>query len=124
MRNMLLCASAIALVTACSPANEDTENTAAMVDADGIVDYQFDESYREHLRTLSSDEFEGRAPGTRGEELTIEYVANHFRELGVQSFTNENYTQPLPLVRIDQTRITDMAVQTESSEFTLQNRTD
>lgn len=124
MRNMLLCASAIALVTACSPASEDSDNTATRVDADGIVDYQFGDSYREHLATLSSDEFEGRAPGTRGEELTIDYVASHFRELGVQSFTNEDYTQPLPLVRIAPTRITDMTVRTESGEFTLENRTD
>ena len=27
-----------------------------------------------HIEVLASDEFEGRAPGTRGEELTIQYI--------------------------------------------------
>jgi hypothetical protein len=29
-----------------------------------------------HIKILSSDTFEGRAPGTRGETLTVEYLDN------------------------------------------------
>ena len=32
------------------------------------------QSLMEHIRVLSSDAFEGRAPGTNGERLTIEYL--------------------------------------------------
>src|ERR1700694_1623257 len=31
-----------------------------------------------HTRTLSSDEFEGRAPGTEGERRTVEYLVGEF----------------------------------------------
>jgi len=38
----------------------------------------------EHVRVLASDEFEGRAPGTRGERLTIEYLTRAFAAAGLQ----------------------------------------
>src|SRR5215470_14165033 len=37
-----------------------------------------------HIRVLSSDEFEGRAPGTHGEELTIAYIERAFAAAGLQ----------------------------------------
>src|SRR5262245_33037605 len=37
-----------------------------------------------HIRVLSSDEFEGRAPGTHGEELTIDYIQRAFAAAGLQ----------------------------------------
>jgi len=33
--------------------------------------------YLRHVQTLSSDDFEGRAPGTRGEKQTVEYLKRH-----------------------------------------------
>jgi len=38
----------------------------------------------EHVRTLSSDEFEGRGSGTTGEQRATDYVAERFRELGLE----------------------------------------
>jgi hypothetical protein len=38
---------------------------------------------KRHIATLASTPFEGRAPGTRGEELTVEYLVNEFRRAGV-----------------------------------------
>ena len=35
-----------------------------------------------HIKTLASDEFEGRAPGTPGEEKTVQYVEAEFKKLG------------------------------------------
>ena len=37
-----------------------------------------------HLRTLASDEFEGRAPATAGEDRTIAYLIEQFRKAGLQ----------------------------------------
>lgn len=125
MRHMIMCASALVLATACSPAPEvDEPLYPAQVDADGLVDSHFSDTYREHLRTLASDEFEGRAPGTKGEELTIDYIASLFRELGVQSFTNEDYTQPVPLVRIAPSRVTNMALQHNGEQSELSYRSE
>jgi len=37
-----------------------------------------------HVRALSSDEFEGRAPGTHGEQLTLQYIQQAFTLAGLQ----------------------------------------
>ncbi|MCC5856175.1 MAG: M28 family peptidase [Idiomarina sp.] len=124
MRTLLLAASAIALAAGCSPAERSEQATQPQVDADGIVDYHFSDTYREHLRTLSSDEFEGRAPGTRGEELTIEYVSNIFSELGIQPYDENGYTQPVPLVRISPTRVTSMNLTHNDTNSSLAYRTE
>jgi Zn-dependent M28 family amino/carboxypeptidase len=42
------------------------------------------EALLEHTRTLSSDEFEGRAPGTNGERLTLDYLQRAFAGAGLQ----------------------------------------
>ena len=55
----------------------------------------------EHTRTLSSDEFEGRAPGTRGEELTVAYIADQFKKAGVEPGNPDgSYFQQVPMVGI------------------------
>ncbi|MGE0531592.1 MAG: M28 family metallopeptidase [Hyphomonadaceae bacterium] len=42
------------------------------------------EALLEHVRVLASDEFEGRAPGTNGERLTIEYLERAYAAAGLQ----------------------------------------
>src|SRR5262245_28795993 len=37
----------------------------------------------EHIRTLASDEFEGRAPGTPGEDRTVKYLIDRFGAAGL-----------------------------------------
>lgn len=57
------------------------------------------ESLAAHIRRLASDEFEGRAPGTRGEELTINYLAEEFKKLGLAPGNPDGtYFQKVPLV--------------------------
>src|SRR5688500_13560950 len=52
-----------------------------------------------HVRFLSSDLLEGRAPATRGGRLASEYVAAQFQALGLQpAGTNGTYFQPVALV--------------------------
>jgi hypothetical protein len=36
-----------------------------------------------HTQVLSSDEYEGRLPGTRGGELTVKYITDEFKQLGL-----------------------------------------
>lgn len=121
MRQLSILAAASLFAVACSPAPTDETETsyAPEVDDEGYVDARFNENYRDHLRTLSSDQFEGRAPGTQGEALTIDYVTELFSSLGVQSLAGDDYLQPVPLVRIAPTRVTDMALQqnNEQAEF-------
>lgn len=55
----------------------------------------------EHITTLASDEFEGRAPGTHGETVTIEYLQQQFKKMGLEPGNPDGtYLQPVPLVAI------------------------
>jgi Zn-dependent M28 family amino/carboxypeptidase len=52
-----------------------------------------------HIKTLASDEFEGRGPGTIGETRSVEYISKQFRELGLKPGNPDGtYFQKVPLV--------------------------
>ncbi len=54
-----------------------------------------------HVKVLASDEYEGRAPGTHGEELAVTYIADEFKQLGLKpGNTDGTYFQKVPLVGI------------------------
>src|SRR5262252_3606268 len=54
-----------------------------------------------HIKVLASDEFEGRAPGTKGEELSVKYIAEQFKKIGLNPGNpNGTYTQEVPLAGI------------------------
>ena len=56
------------------------------------------ERIRAHLRFLSDDLLEGRAPGTRGGKLAARYIATQFRLIGLQPAGEDRYYQRVPLV--------------------------
>jgi Zn-dependent M28 family amino/carboxypeptidase len=56
--------------------------------------------YRKHIEVLSSDAFEGRAPGTEGEQKTLAYLEQQFRAAGLEPGNGDSYLQAVPLVRI------------------------
>ena len=59
-----------------------------------------EQTMREITRILSSDEFEGRMPGTRGEELTVALLIERFRAAGLQPGNNGSWVQQVPLIEI------------------------
>ncbi len=54
--------------------------------------------FREHVRVLASDDFEGRKPGTPGEERTVAYLVEQFRKLGLKPGNGESFLQQVPMV--------------------------
>jgi Zn-dependent M28 family amino/carboxypeptidase len=51
-------------------------------------------------RVLASDEFQGRAPGTAGEEKTIPYLIEQFKAAGLEpGGENGGWTQTVPMIR-------------------------
>ncbi len=55
----------------------------------------------EHTKILSSAEYEGRAPGSRGEELTVAYITEEFRKAGLKPGNPDGtWVQNVPLVGI------------------------
>ncbi len=51
-------------------------------------------------RTLSTDEFGGRMPGTEGEELTVALLTERFEAAGLQPGNGDSWVQEVPLVEI------------------------
>src|SRR5216684_148347 len=50
---------------------------------------------------LASDRLEGRGPGTRGEFLATEYLADEFKKAGLKPIGERGtYFQPVPLMRV------------------------
>jgi len=54
----------------------------------------------EHTAVLASDEFEGRAPATRGGQMTVDYLAAQFEALGVAPGNGDSYLQQVDVVEI------------------------
>jgi len=53
------------------------------------------------IKTLSSDQFEGRAPATQGEKLTVDFLVSRFKSLGLAPGNPDGtYLQNVPLVGI------------------------
>lgn len=50
-----------------------------------------------YVRFLSSDLLEGRAPATRGDKLTVEYLAAQLHSFGVQPGANGSFIQKVPI---------------------------
>jgi len=75
-------------------------------------------------RELSTDRFEGRAPGTRGEELTVDLLARRFREAGLQPGNNGSYYQTVPLVEITAQGSPQLRVAGGREPLTFNYRTD
>jgi len=111
-RFLFLLATSLLLV-ACQPAEEPAEpaepapeiaetKTEAPAPAMSEVPAgaMLAERYGENVATLASDEFEGRAPGTRGERLTVDFLVSEFAELGLQSGYGDSFLQPVPMVEL------------------------
>ena len=60
------------------------------------------ERIRAHVKFLSSDLLEGRAPGSRGGDLATEYIAAQFALLGLKPAGDQGtYFQKFTLVGVD-----------------------
>jgi hypothetical protein len=52
-----------------------------------------------HIKVLASDAFEGRKPGTEGENKTLRYIAGQFQAIGLEPAAGDGkWYQPVPLV--------------------------
>jgi Zn-dependent M28 family amino/carboxypeptidase len=56
------------------------------------------EDFGRHLKTISSDEYEGRKPGTLGERLTINYLIEQFKAMGLEPGNKGDWVQSVPAV--------------------------
>lgn len=74
-----ICLAALALVPIACSAAAPTKRQLMQIEA----------QLRQHVVTLSSDEYGGREPGTPGETLTLRYLARQWFDIGLESGTND-----------------------------------
>lgn len=58
------------------------------------------EQLKTHIKTLSSDEFEGRLPTTAGGQKTLDYLVNELKLLGLQPGNGDSYLQAVELIEM------------------------
>jgi Zn-dependent M28 family amino/carboxypeptidase len=82
------------LVASCARTDDAARAAAAITAADLLG----------HIGILASDEFEGRAPGTPGEEKTVAYLVDQFTRLGLEPGNPDGgWVQPVDLIGITST---------------------
>ena len=98
----LFAATAALSLTACSMTA--TGETAAASSAFDVADVEpgdlSEDTMRAATERLASDEFEGRGPGTSGEEKTVSYLVEQFEKAGLKPGNNGSWIQKAPLVEI------------------------
>ncbi|WP_149980740.1 M28 family metallopeptidase [Pseudoalteromonas rhizosphaerae] len=106
-------------LTGCSePAQEQTtlDNTTS-VNLSNI---------KQHIKTLASDEFEGRGPLTRGEVKTVGYLSDQYQALGLTGAYNNKFLQPVKMAMVTadqnmQLKIGDLSF-TAGKDFTARTK--
>jgi Zn-dependent M28 family amino/carboxypeptidase len=90
-----------AFTLACAPSapapNSDNGRTALPDTKTALESIKSDELMA-HIKTLASDAFEGRAPGTPGEDMTVSYLTGQFQKSGLKPGNPDGtYIQKVPL---------------------------
>ena len=74
----------ILILSSCGKNREGWDKYVHASDALDAQKVITEELLSKHISTLASDEFEGRAPGTKGEEKTVAYLTESFAAAGLQ----------------------------------------
>ena len=59
-----------------------------------------EEFYKAHVAQLASDDFLGRKPFTKGDTLTVNYIEEQFKAIGLEPGNGDSYFQEVPMVEI------------------------
>ncbi len=74
---------------------------------------------KKHISILASDDFRGRAPSTLGEDKTISYLAEQFKNSGLKPANNGSYFQEVSLVKLTADSLMRLDIKGEKSKIEL-----
>jgi Zn-dependent M28 family amino/carboxypeptidase len=122
-KTLLLTLAATAALAACkreaeAPAAPPVD-TAPAKSAFAFNDAIDPADFAEHVKTLASDEFEGRAPGTPGEEKSVEYIKAQFERMGLKPGNGDSYFQTVPMMETTADESTTMTIDVKGKPHTL-----
>ena len=81
----------LALLSGCQSTNNEVEKEIVTIS---------ETSLKNHLVTLSSDDFQGRKPFTPGETKTVEYLKEQFESFGLKPGNGDSFFQEVPMVEL------------------------
>ena len=97
-RKLLLCLAISAALVACKQESPPVAATApAAVSTHAFTSAITATDFGELVKQLASDEFEGRAPGSNGEELTVNYIRDQMQRIGLQPGNGDSWFQDVPM---------------------------
>jgi Zn-dependent M28 family amino/carboxypeptidase len=99
MHRPIAIALAVALLGACASAQTTRlAPTAVKNDAHAFSSAIDAGDFAAHVRTLASDAFGGRGPGSAGERLTTDYLIAQFKRMGLEPGNHGQWLQAVPVV--------------------------
>ena len=97
-RIRFMCAIALTSAIACSR-EQPARQASPHPDLQPAIQSMTPDDLIRHIDRLASDEFEGRAPGSRGEQLTVSYLIDEFKRIGLAPGNPDgSYIQNVALV--------------------------
>ncbi|MGB8492562.1 MAG: M28 family metallopeptidase [Bacteroidales bacterium] len=91
----------MSVVTGCHSGSKNIDSAIKSITTDDL---------KKNISVLASDDFRGRFPATEGEEKTISYLAEQFKQEGLKPASNGSYFQEVPLVRITADTAMDLTI--------------
>lgn len=103
--SILLIATVIAsvlIIHSCDP--EPTLESPSLLSEDDILP---------HLEELSDDKYMGRMPFGPGDKMTVDYLVDQCKRIGLKPGNNGSFTQSVPMVEITSTSTESMKINTK-----------
>ena len=119
IRFAFVAATAVALAACTSGADTGTLDIPAVEPGDLSQATMVDIT-----RELSTDAFEGRAPGTVGEEKTVALLSERFKAAGLEPGNNGSWVQKVPLVEITGRDYAPLGIKGEGVDLKFQYQKD
>ena len=116
MKRLALTIAVCAAIAACNRTDSNTGATTTTLQSTAklqptTVPTIDPNAILERIKVIASDEYEGRAPGTKGEDLTVRYLTEEMKKLGLQPGNPDGtYVQKVPLVGITGTQLQPLTI--------------
>jgi Zn-dependent M28 family amino/carboxypeptidase len=109
-KNLLFIFLIISAFTSCK-----VENKRIVTASDSITAVDL----KSKISVLASDDFRGRAPSTIGEEKTISYLAEQFKQSGLKPANNGSYFQEVSLIKLTADKSMKLDINSGKSKVSL-----
>ena len=123
--NRVLAVASMALALVACDQSAQTESVATTdfvappvtsAEVDSIrVRHPIEVTLHRHIAELASDAYEGRAPGTAGEQKTVDYLMQEFSALGLEPGNKGSWYQEVPITSVASSSDTSMSL--KGSQF-------